>query len=57
MPFRLSAIPWQRLFRRVVCSPTFEVVAVLAIVSVTIWVMFNSDAIYRGPHVPLILSR
>ncbi|QJR15751.1 hypothetical protein [Usitatibacter palustris] len=53
MQTRFTGSNWQRV-RRLFANPAFEAVLVVAVVSLAVWTMFNSDAIYRGPHVPLL---
>lgn len=47
---------WQKAIFRVVTSPAFEVLAVVAVVSIALFAMFNTDAIYRSPHVPALFG-
>jgi hypothetical protein len=47
---------WQKAFIRVVTSPLFEVVAVVAVVSVALFAVLNTDAIYHSPHVPMLFG-
>ena len=38
-------------------SPSLEVLAVAAVVSVSLYAMFNTAAIYQSPHVPVMFTR
>ena len=53
MIMRFVPVNWQGLFWKVISNPTVEVVAVLAIVGISVWAMFNTEAIFRTPHVPM----
>jgi hypothetical protein len=48
--------PWQRAFFRVVTSPMFEVLLVVAVIGIALYAMFDTDAIYRTPHLPLLFG-
>ena len=49
--------PFNDWIWKVVTNPAYQAVAVVAIVGLAVWTMFNTDAIYRGPHVPLLFGR
>ena len=47
---------WHRAFHRFMASPSLEVLGAAAVVSVALYAMFNTDAIYQSPHMPVMFG-
>ncbi len=47
---------WRHLIWRVVTHPAFEAIAVLALVLVAVWILMDSEALHRGPGLPLLFG-
>ena len=57
MASRLTGTPWQKAIWKILTNPTFEVIAVMAAVLVSAWLVIDTDASDRTSTFPVLFGR
>jgi hypothetical protein len=48
---------WQKILWKIVSNPAIEVVAAIAVVLVSAWVVIETDKDQRNSHVPILVGK
>ncbi|MGE5615280.1 MAG: hypothetical protein ACM3X5_00050 [Bacillota bacterium] len=57
MATRFIGNPWQKAIWKILTNPTFEVIAVMAAVLVSAWLVIDTDASSRASIFPVLFGR